>query len=359
MTDMRYQETWIKGKSTDHEAQRSCADRYETIAAWLSSFERRFSVFDLGANLGYFDFRIMEDFDACCVMVDDRPELAELLVQNEARNAVWLKRRMDAKTLGHLALCESFDVALALSVLHHYGNQWRQAFEALRDLAQWVIVEVPAMDDEGSLNGHLGREMQEAIERMDDVVHLASFSSHKSGKPRPMYLVPGSRNATRIIHQTIDAQLREAPPLGDVEITSTAQYSRVTIHHRDASRRVESREFYPGINLWNFVLLDGAWPEQVDALVVDWVKKSAGWHDDLRPWNFIVDGTGRVQAIDTDNKDWRTQPEPNGLALCLEMIRRKTHAVLPVNDMASTEGAPGADPVVEPAPLIKGATNAE
>jgi hypothetical protein len=70
---LRYQETWIKGCPTGEAFQRECASRYEPIKAVLGEYKRPFSVFDFGANMGYFTFRIAEDFpQATVIAVDNR-----------------------------------------------------------------------------------------------------------------------------------------------------------------------------------------------------------------------------------------------------------------------------------------------
>ena len=64
-----YQPIWIKGVQ-DYRFQRECDDRYQPIRELAAQFNRPFSVLDIGANYGYFDFRLMEEFDCTCVMVD-------------------------------------------------------------------------------------------------------------------------------------------------------------------------------------------------------------------------------------------------------------------------------------------------
>jgi len=49
------------------------------------------------------------------------------------------------------------------------------------------------------------------------------------------------------------------------------------------------------------------------------------WHDDLRPWNFVLDGR-RAHAIDVRSKPWRTEPEPGALDKCLDMMRTRSAA---------------------------------
>ena len=192
---MRYQETWIRGGSAKLPSQRSCADRYPVLKKFFSSYRRPFSVFDLGANLGYFSLRLTEDFDCVCVMVDNRPELLDVLLKNNSTKAVWLNTRLTPEGLWALSESECFDVVLAMSVLHHFGDRWQDALEALLSLGSYVITELPAIDDTGALNPETAVPMHNFMKKTGSRL-LAEFPSHKSGKPRPCYLSKGTRRAS-------------------------------------------------------------------------------------------------------------------------------------------------------------------
>ena len=318
---MNYQETWIRGRPTGEPSQRPCAPRYAMIEGFLQNYNRKFSLFDLGANLGYFSFRAAEDFDATCIMVDNRPDLAPLLRQNRGLNTVWLNARLSPDQLAALTMCESFDVALALSVLHHFGDQWLLVLAALRRMADWVIVEIPAADDEGSVNGHLGGPMREHIEAIEGVELLMEFPSHKSGRMRPMFLIPGTQ-PKKLEWQTIDAPHRKVKKLRNVEIQSDFDQKRVLIQ-RDPSvvtkkapggeggatgevyeHQDEERDFIPGMNLWNFIQLNGTYPVDPANMLIRKASAMDPPHDDLRPWNFILDGQ-ELHPIDNGSKWWK------------------------------------------------------
>src|SRR5690606_9414663 len=97
---------------------------------------------------------------------------------------------------------------------------------------------------------------------------------------------------------------------------------RATITIKRRKGQDEARDFIPGINLWTAHLSGMAWPVDAKARITAEVERLDAeglWHDDLRPWNFIL-SAGRAMAIDTANKAWRTEPEPAGLARCLAML---------------------------------------
>lgn len=320
---MKYQETWVKGGSTGEKFQRSCADRYEIVKGILSKYERPFSVFDFGANMGYFSFRIAEDFPhATVIAVDAHQELADLAKRNGLPNVITIVRRMTSRDLLELSRCEAFDVVLALNVLHHMEDWWG-ALMALSQLGSRGIVETPGEGDANALKRGDHAKILETVENLGTEVYR-SKSHVTAGAERIMYSC-GFWNWKDLTSQTIDAEIRGAPAMGKTTVSVDNFSTGISF------ARGEARSFIPGMNLWNAVRLGAAWPIDLQARVTTetGVLSAHGrWHDDLRPWNFILSGD-RAVAIDIGNKKWRTQPEPNGLDTCLKMIATGEHSTSP------------------------------
>lgn len=309
-----YQETWVKGRSTGERYQRECASRYAAIKAFLEQYERPFSVFDLGANAGYFAFRIAEDFPQSTVIAaDNKSALRTLAVTNGLPNVLVLNRRLQSDDLDALAQCEAFDVVMCLNVLHHM-EAWRSVLPRLRYLGAHLIVETPGRGDTGAAGKERHDEILAWAEGSATSEMLRSNSHVTAGADRIMFHLRGWRSK-QLTRQTLDAKARGAPTMGAVTVTADFETCRVTFD------RGEDREFVPGMNLWNFLQLSGVWPENVKQRVVDEVERiKPAWMDDLRPWNFVLTGD-RAHAIDIGNKEWRTAPEPGGLDVCMRMIR--------------------------------------
>jgi SAM-dependent methyltransferase len=311
---LRYQETWIKGCPTGEAFQRECASRYEPIKAVLGEYKRPFSVFDFGANMGYFTFRIAEDFpQATVIAVDNRTELPELARVNGLNNVIVIPKRMDGGDLERLARCEAFDVVLALNVLHHMPD-WRRAFKAFAGLAHKVIVETPGEGDAGALKRGDHGAIRSSVSAAGDEIHRSKAHTTK-GAERIMYRIAGSAQK-QLRAQTLDADKRGAPAMGEVVVTRDDDEARISF----ASR--EEREFVTGMNAWNAHLLGAKWPADIKARIrreVERLDQAGQWHDDLRPWNFVLSGD-RAVAIDIGNKAWRKEPEQGGLDKCLAML---------------------------------------
>jgi tRNA A-37 threonylcarbamoyl transferase component Bud32 len=104
--------------------------------------------------------------------------------------------------------------------------------------------------------------------------------------------------------------------MGEVVVTRDDDEARISF----ASR--EEREFVTGMNAWNAHLLGAKWPADIKARIrreVERLDQAGQWHDDLRPWNFVLSGD-RAVAIDIGNKAWRKEPEQGGLDKCLAML---------------------------------------
>lgn len=308
---MRYQETWIGGP-TDDGFQRECAPRYDVIKELLDRFNRPFSVFDFGANMGYFTFRSAGDFKASTfIAVDKHKELVSLAQQNALPNVIAIARRMSGTDLLQLAESETVDVVLALNVLHHMED-WEAALAGLRVLGRHVLVETPGPGDTGAV----GANRHAAIYRVVSSIgtELARFKAHTTdGAERVMFLLDGEVGK-RIEAQTLDSEERGAPDVREMVVK--LDFDKATIQ-RDG----EASEYVPGMNLWNAHLLGAGWPTNLRKRIKREVERLAAedqWHDDLRPWNFIISGK-RAVAIDMGNKK-RSEPEKNGLSECLSLL---------------------------------------
>lgn len=311
---VQYQESWVKGRSVA-DGQRGCGDRYELIAPFFNNYKRKFSVFDLGANLGYFSFRIAEDFDAVCTMADNRPELLNLCRANQS-NVNWLNTRLNAHDLAKLAECEQFDVVLALAVLHHFRQDWKIALEALRSLGQWVIIEVPARADGDTLNPEIHAALYDYV--LSEGELIGYIPSHTSGEPRPIVLMKG--HPPQITKKYLGAQSKDPR----IEFQMDFETSQIRIHHLDASNRIETRDYFAGLNLWTFHQLNGVYPENVDELFIRCNAGMSAKHDDLRVWNYILSGK-ELFPIDIGNKAFDNDPNNTALQQCVDLLRGRVN----------------------------------
>lgn len=141
-----YQDLWIRGKLVK-KGDRSCAGRYAAIRDYLVQTGSKPSrVLDLGANAGYFSFRLAEDFETKVTMIESHPDLLKYQRQNGNRNVNLIQKRVDGNYLRQLAKSRHYDVVLALSVIHHFKD-YPEVIDALFRLGDCLFIEPPAIEE--------------------------------------------------------------------------------------------------------------------------------------------------------------------------------------------------------------------
>jgi SAM-dependent methyltransferase len=167
--DKVYQDVYLKGRVVRH-GTRSSEERYQAVAQALQRYRRPFTVLDIGANQGYFSFRIAHEFNAVCVMIEKQAALLENCKKNESDRVVLLQHVISASELMRLSHTEHFDVVLALNVIHHFRWRWRTAARAILDLGDTVIIESPPNNDTGSRGKWIRRPINRFLESMPHTV---------------------------------------------------------------------------------------------------------------------------------------------------------------------------------------------
>lgn len=294
---MAYQDTWIGGRVV-HKGDRPCEARYDVVRSVVGQYRRTVTVWDIGANLGYFGCRLAHDCDAVSVMVDSRPALIDVLRENESPNTVGMLHRLSALDLSELAASEHADVVLALNVLHHMVD-WREALDALLDLGERVIIETPGRGDTGSANYDASQKLLDVIESFDGKELLTTAPSHVTpGVRRPTFLFYRPKISVSAGYAYRE-RVRRRGPHAPRPHTIASTFTDKTITFESG----EIRTWVPGINLWNWAQMGGAYPANVR--VREQVREAFEClqypHGDFRPWNLILSGL-QVTPIDIGHR---------------------------------------------------------
>lgn len=132
---MTYQDRW-DGTETVTTGYRECADRYRIIAEVLTAVSKPFTVLDVGAAEGYFAARIADEFGVQVTAIEPRVTLK----RHRSQRIRWINQTVRPQDLDAM---DTFDVVLALSLLHHIAD-WRTMLPALQRTARHsLIVETP------------------------------------------------------------------------------------------------------------------------------------------------------------------------------------------------------------------------
>jgi len=299
--------------ATMEQGDRSCADRYALIRPVLEQYQRQFTVWDLGANLGYFGCRIADEFGAVSVMVDQRPILAEVCRENAIPTTIAMTHRLTAKDLWELAYSEHADVVLALNVLHHMPD-WREALDAILALGENVIVETPGKGDAESANYKESQELLRVLYGSGGDVIGESPSHVTQGVKRPMFLFRYGKCSVASSYAYRERVRARGPhPVRPHTIDSTP--ATKAIHYGDG----ESRPWHHGMNLWNWLQMGGTYPDRgtVQAQARAVADALPGEHGDFKPWNLILQGQ-TLKAIDGGHR--RSVDDAQGLAQTVAWI---------------------------------------
>lgn len=187
----QYQDEWVQGQAVS-QGYRECAKRYEAVRTELAALTPGFTVFDFGARRGYFSLRLAEDLGARCTMMDYAGEYMKRAIQRnpDAPLEMIVRRVESAADLEDLG---SFDVVLALSVLHHIPHEWPGVLDQLQAMAREVlIVEAPAPGERVQVrSGDDFSGLPAAVEARGRLMgHGPPVFS--GTEPRGIYAIPGS-----------------------------------------------------------------------------------------------------------------------------------------------------------------------
>ncbi len=312
---MAYQDRWIAGQTTKA-GDRACAERYDLIRSAIAPYTRQITVWDLGANLGYFGCRLAHEFGAVSVMVDSRTALVESCRANTIPTTIAMTHRMTADDLVELASSEHVDVVLALNLLHHMED-WRRALAAIIELGETCVVETPAVGDAGSAHYDRVESIVDALECQYGAEPIGQAASHVTpGVMRTIYRVRTPKTSLTKGYAYVEkVRARGAHEPRTHVIASTL--TDKTITYDDG----ESRPWQHGMNLWNWLQLGGSYPDR--ATVQQSARAAAERlgvaHGDFKPWNLILQGK-TVQAIDSGHR--YSVDDAEGLAQTLAWIDR-------------------------------------
>lgn len=143
---MIYQDLWLNGKLLKR-GNRECASRYKVIHDFCLN-NKPMNILDIGANMCYFGIRLIEDFDCFVVAFEfDHFDMRMNHVKNnKTKKLMLLNRKLKLEDISILSSCCSFDLVLAMSVLHHCPGNTQEWIKAIRSLGENIIIEF-ALDD--------------------------------------------------------------------------------------------------------------------------------------------------------------------------------------------------------------------
>lgn len=259
---------------------RGVSDRYAAMKPVLRRFTRPFSLLDIGANAGAFSLATRIDFPNCHPVLIEKEDIPSGLPRIHARVA--------ADDLLELGISEHFDVVLLLSVLHHIED-WREFLRGVFSLGTHVIIEYPMPSDTEARHQDRMLEQYEVLSKSMQTP-LGIFPGYNNSGERQLSLFHWPKP---FIHtgSFYGKMKREVPHKKKAHEVLDGYNLKF----------VQDRPFIPGINLWSFLHLGGAYPPR--HMLADRLPFPDRFHGDIRPWNYILNCDG-LHLIDYGGKDY-------------------------------------------------------
>lgn len=280
-----YQDVYQNGRVV-RKGQRPCAPRWDLIQPVFQRYNRAFTLFDIGANSGYFGVRAAEEYGAVSLMVDP----LDLLPYRTDLSACCMRKRLTSHDFKEVANTEHFDVTLLLSVLHYFSpDEWKDVLHATLNVGDHVIVEYP-LPSEDCCNRDLAREQYAFLESLPS--ETLGMSPGYGGEP----------NSRKMVLFTTNKSWMSGVGFRYGLFAKDGVYVVSNYDKKEVFKRTESpRPWKHGINLNTFLHLGGVWPTRLALIkmMLDAVRLDQR-HGDVTLWNCITDGQG-ISLIDRND----------------------------------------------------------
>jgi SAM-dependent methyltransferase len=299
-----YQDILINDKLYK-KGSRDCEERYDCIKKLIKIKERKFTVLDIGANFGFYSFKIARDFpNAFIVMIQPRGEhkilknLCELNTKYSDR-VMLLDCECTKDNMLKLSRCEHFDYVMCNNVLHHFDD-WKSVYSSIKNMCKYLIVETPPPDDNQACGQDKLLGIYNTVEKECSVTSKEKFVRHTNKNTySKIYFYELSSVAVKTYSYYNNCMER-------------GRYTHICFDDKRVFEKkdnyggsLEAQKYIHGINLFTFCSLNGSYPTKekiLDKLKKENIRSAYKWDNslkDLTIWNLIMNED--IHLIDYKN----------------------------------------------------------
>jgi len=238
-----------------------CESKYQCMKKYITITDRPFTILDIGANFGYFPLKILEDFpNAFIVMMQPYVEgqiLKEICKLNTKYNdrLILLDCECHKNNMELLSRCEHFDYIICSNILHHLP-EWKEIYPLIKKMCKYLIVDTPPPDDDKACGQDKIQEVYDIVNKEADSISEEKFPRHNN---------PTAYSHLYFYKFNDEAITTQAYMFGPYHL------NKQFFHIVEDDKRIFKKEGkeYPyihGLNLFNFVTLNGVYPPIGDIL---------------------------------------------------------------------------------------------
>lgn len=286
----------------------NCDQRYQAIKTILDQYKREITVLDLGAKLGYYSFRIANDYqNSTCVMLESsysEPQLADQLLtlcklNTNLNNIVLLKNKISQKDLAHLTDCEHFDVVLALDFVIDKDLNWKKTIDTILTLGNTILIQTSNNPENKNANN-----IDTYLSQKNGIVIFQAENESNPKIQNKIYWFNCNKTSIRC-KRFIAEPKNKYLKLFYIE----SDYDHKYLLKKGCNHPINWKR---GINLFTFLMLNGVYPTK-SQIKKEVIKFSNERLSDFHPGNIIVQGKN-VKLIDQEGA------KRDNVPMCLDYI---------------------------------------
>lgn len=255
---------------------------YQSLKQFLNQYQRPFTILEIDTNNDVLSLKIASDFrHAVCVVTstsDTKLSTANLFLSN----LIVLNKIFEPRELQHLSECEHFDVTLVTNVVQNFGDQWKEALDAIFNMGDYAIIEVPTSLQSTAVTDYIVCNNGKIFVSNNTINTFYIIHTSKKHLQRKTWFLPKMKKKNYVIESSfIEKKLKKTssywPPRKETHVST----------------------WLPGINLITFKMCNGIYPTQ-ETIKTGLLSLKESPHTDWMINNMIIQGN-KLMWIDLDD----------------------------------------------------------